>query len=603
MKGITLIQAREKLLEALKKKILPAKTAEDVMSFPAITIPPDKHVSAAVELMLRYNINAVPVVMDGRIEGVVTRQVAGKAAYHGLGETHIREVMTVDCECVEQDTSIDVIREKVIGHGQRLLPVLKEGRVAGVITRTDLLKLLQEELIETPGGRGARERARGRVIKGLMKERLPGWLFKVLKEIGATADRLDCKAYMVGGFVRDLLLRRDNLDVDIVIEGGDGVEFSREFARTRDLRVRAHTRFKTAVLIFPDGFKIDVATARLEYYERPGSLPTIEQSSLKLDLYRRDFIINTLAAALNRKRFGELVDFFGAQKDIKDRKIRVLHNLSFVEDPTRALRAVRFSEKFGFEIEKHTLNLIKNAVKLDVFQRLSGARLLDELRHILEDEAAGEAVKRLAALGLLKYVHPDISWDKDTASLFDRAHDSIVWHRLLYTGDTPEGWLVLFLAITDQVKDRDLEGLVKRLSLSGKKRVGVVMSRPEGKRALEIIESGLAGQLSVLYDLLSPLPLEVIIYLMAKARREESKKALSVYITRLKSMRTHLKGGDLKKMGLTEGAELGRVLKMVQAGRLDGELASRADEVKFIREYLASKKRPGRGKGVRGGAK
>ena len=177
-----------------------------------------------------------------------------------------------------------------------------------------------------------------------MAERLPKDVLHLLRQVGEVAERLHFTAYAVGGFIRDLLLSRHNLDIDIVIEG-DGIRFARPW---HPADARSHREFGTAVVIFPDGFKIDVATARLEYYEYPAALPTVELSSLKLDLYRRDFTINTLAVKLNPGEFGILLDFFGAQRDVKEGRLRVLHNLSFVEDPTRIFRALRFEQRFGF---------------------------------------------------------------------------------------------------------------------------------------------------------------------------------------------------------------------------------------------------------------
>ncbi|MFQ5442680.1 MAG: CBS domain-containing protein, partial [Thermodesulfobacteriota bacterium] len=580
LKGMTLIQAKEALLSALKKRLLPLKTAGDIMSYPPITLDRKARVADAVAFMRRYNINAAPVVKDKNVEGVITRQTVDRALYHGLGASPVGDFMTVDFQALSAGAPVEEVREVFIGYGQRIIPVLKDRKVAGVITRTDILKLLQEELRVRPAA-GVRKRG----LKNLMRERLPSWLLEILKGMGETADGLGSTAYVVGGFVRDLLLRRENLDVDIVIEGGDGITFAREYARARGLRVRSHKRFKTAVLIFPDGFKIDVATARLEYYERPGALPTIEQSSLKLDLYRRDFIINTLAVELNPKRFGALLDFFGAQRDLKEKRIRALHSLSFVEDPTRALRAVRFSEKFGFRIDAHTLNLIKNAVKLNVFAHLSGPRLLDELKHMLEEETAVNSMKRLHELGLLPLIHKKISWNGENEKLFKRAVKTLAWHRLLFTGERAEGWLVLFLAMTDALTEKEFLTLTKRLSVEGKRARTVVDTRSEGLRALKKITSGVLKK-SEIYELLKPVPVETVIYLMAKADSEGVKRALSAYITKSREEETFTRGGDLTAMGVKPGPEVGSILKALLHRKIDGEVATREDEEEFVKEYI-----------------
>jgi tRNA nucleotidyltransferase (CCA-adding enzyme) len=523
---------------------------------------------------------------------VITRQVADKALYHGLGASPVSELMTTGCDQVAYDTSIDKIREKVVARGQRLLPVERDGRIAGVITRTDLMKLMREEL--TGVGAGAGER--GPVLKKLLRERLPQWLIEILREIGRTAEGLELNAYVVGGFVRDLMLGRENLDVDIVVEGvtaraPDAIAFAAEFARSRDLKVRTHPRFRTAVLIFPDGFKIDVATARLEYYKKPGSLPFIEQSSLKLDLYRRDFIINTLALALNPEGFGELIDFFGGRRDISAKVIRVLHNLSFVEDPTRALRAVRFSEKFGFEIERHTLNLIKNSIKLDVFAHLSGARLMDELKNILTEDDPGAALKRLGELGLLKFIHKGLKWDEALGATFLRAREALTWLRLTYAdgdGGEVEGWLVLFLVLTGGLKEAEFVKLARRLSIPGKKRAAVIASRSKALGALGRMNAGLTVKKSAIHGLLKILPIEAVIYLMARAEKESVRAALSNYIIKLRGSATLLKGRDLIRLGVQEGADVGMALDSILSKRLDDELVTKADEERFVKDFIKS---------------
>ncbi len=587
IRDATLIQAKDRLVSALKETIRPDRTASDIMSTPAITVPHAIDMQDGLALLKRYNINAAPVEENGAIRGVITRQVLDRAIYHGLSTRGVSEFMTTEFDSVAPDASIEEIREKVMGLGTRLLPVIKDNRISGVITRTDIIRLLEDELKKQGSVKVAAKKNLGRVLE----ERFPGWLIEVLRNAGKTAEGLSFKAYAVGGFVRDILLNRENLDVDIVIEHGDGVVFAEKFARQFGLRMKSHQRFKTAVIVFPGGFKLDVATARLEYYERPGALPTVEESSLKLDLYRRDFIINTLAICLNPDIFGVLIDFFGAEKDVRDKTIRVLHNLSFVEDPTRALRAVRFSEKFGFKISSHTLMLIKNSLRLDVFRALSGARLMAELKNILAEDSAAKSINRLHALGLLPLIHKGITWDAEGEALFERTKEAVAWHRLLYARDKAEAWLTLFLALTDGLKQDELIDLAKRLSISGKKRLLALSSRQAGLDALKSIESGGVKKGSVLWKALKPLPMEVIIYLIAKTDKEAAKKQISAYVTRLKDMSPILKGEDIKRLGVTEGPEMGGILNLLLEKRLDNEAETREDELNIVRQFISKKDR------------
>ncbi|MBI3755461.1 MAG: CCA tRNA nucleotidyltransferase, partial [Deltaproteobacteria bacterium] len=434
-----------------------------------------------------------------------------------------------------------------------------------------------------------------KAVTRLMEEQLPEKVVAILRDAGKVADELGCRAYVVGGFVRDLILRYENLDVDMVIEG-EGIAFANAFAKRFGCRVKSHERFGTAVIVFPDRFKIDVATARLEYYEKPGALPTVELSSLKLDLYRRDFTINTLAAVLNPRNFGELIDFFGAQRDIKEKAIRVLHNLSFVEDPTRLLRAIRFEQRYGFTMAKHTQSLIKNAVKLNLLQRISGERFLNELKAIFEEENFLSAVNRIKEFNLVKYIHPAINLNEEEMAILERARDVLTWYKLLYMEDKIEDWLVLFLAISDQLKDDEILEVGKRLSIIGKYRMNVLIARADARKALNMLQLKLTpvsfkqGKIlknSDVYKMLKPLPIENILHIMAKTVSSNTKKAISNYITHLKACKPLLHGDDLKRLGVPEGPLYSEILSLLLEKRLDEKIKTKADEEKMVKEILS----------------
>ena len=369
IKDATTFQVREKIFKVLSEKVIPRRTAADLMVTPARSALAENTIADVHQLLTRFNFNAVPVLREGggSVLGIITRQIVEKALFHGLGEEKVSEYTSTDFDTVEPGEGIDRVQEIILRKNQRLVPVVSGGQIAGIITRTGLLRFLHEGRDVQPPDAGEDIPAGGilsrtKNVANLMKELLPKRVVELLRSAGIVAEGLGMSAYVVGGFVRDLVMRIDNLDVDIVIEG-DGIGFAEAYARENPCRVRPHHKFGTAVLVFPDGFKIDVATARVEYYLEPAALPTVEFSSIKQDLYRRDFTINTLAVRLNAPVFGELIDFYGAQRDIKERVLRVLHSLSFVEDPSRILRASRFERRFGFIIGRHTLNLIRNAVR------------------------------------------------------------------------------------------------------------------------------------------------------------------------------------------------------------------------------------------------
>ena len=386
IKNMTMVEAEEKLVRLLNKHVRPQSLAGELMSHPVITVPPDISINNANQVLTRYSITVLPVV-EGKTKllGIISRRVAEKAIFHNLGQLPVSDYMTTDVATLPSSASLADIQELIIENRQRLIPVVDDGRLQGVITRTDLLNLLINDPAHQPRNLiGTDDRSyieRHRNVNTLMIEVLNKDVIVLLRTIGEVAEESGYTAYAVGGFVRDLLLRVKNLDLDIVVEG-DGIKFAKKLAEHFGGTVRTHEKFSTALVIMPNGFNIDVATARLEYYEYPASMPTVELSSLKLDLYRRDFTINAMAINLNPDKFGTLVDFFNCQTDIKERRIRILHNLSFVEDPTRIFRAIRFEQRMGFTIGMHTEKLLKNAVKMNLFNRFFGHRCFTELKLI-----------------------------------------------------------------------------------------------------------------------------------------------------------------------------------------------------------------------------
>jgi tRNA nucleotidyltransferase (CCA-adding enzyme) len=417
VKGKTIAQTEQMLFEVLYAKINPRRRlARHLMSSPAILASEDTTCKEAKALLTRYNINAL-LVAESRsdamgITGYITRQVIEKALFHHLETIPIREYMSTEISHVHPDADVVEIQDTIIGNKQRILPVVDDGKVVGVITRTDLLNTLVQQNRpanhQFPALGDKFNNKRSRMVNNFMRERLSKHILETLAQLGETASQLDCSAYVVGGFVRDLFLYRKNEDIDVVIEG-NGIAFAKTFAQAFGARTHTHQKFGTAVIIFPDGFKIDVASARMEYYQFPASLPVVEMSSIKMDMFRRDFTINTLAIQLNPGKFGRLIDFFSAQKDIKDKALRVLHNLSFVEDPTRVFRALRFEQRFGFTIGKLTSSLIDNAVKMQFFKRLAGKRVYTELKLILKEENPAPTILRLMDFDLLTVIHPDIN--------------------------------------------------------------------------------------------------------------------------------------------------------------------------------------------------
>ncbi|MBW1990391.1 MAG: CBS domain-containing protein, partial [Deltaproteobacteria bacterium] len=589
MRDVTLPQAEAQLVSILQAKVKPRQKAADIMSTPPITCTTDVTIKEAGRLMTQYGVNALVVTAldngGGRLEGYISRQVVEKALHHGLSKIPVSEYMTSDPVTVGPHADLAEIQEKIIEYKQRLLPVVEEGHILGVITRTDLLNLLvTDSKRKTLTGAGEGKSHERRVPK-LLRDRLPNRIYRLVRELGQTADEMGVPAYLVGGFVRDLFLMEKNEDVDVMVEG-DGIAFARAFAKKAGARVHSHARFGTAVVTLPDGAKIDVASARFEYYQSPGSLPVVESGSLKLDLYRRDFTINTMVIRINEDGFGTLIDFFGAKRDLKARVIRVLHNLSFVEDPTRVFRAIRFEQRFGFSIGKLTLSLIENAVRMNFFDRLPGKRIWTELRLILNEENVVPIIRRMGKLGLLKFIDPEIRFDEAKEEVFSAVKKVLDWHDLLFLDDSYNKWAVQFLALIHGLDKAGAQRVCGRLELSEKLRRLFVDERDRAFRRLNRL-SGPHLANSEVFRILHPLPVELLLYIMAVARAEEARRRISLFFTQLRGTKVQISGRDLKAMGVPPGPVYKKVLDAVLTARLDERAHTREDELALAARLLA----------------
>ena len=589
IKGLTLIQVLDKLEAVLRKKVNPRRVTGDIMSAPVKTIAPEVTIEEARERLVRYNVSAMPVLDRGSVVGIISRKTVEKALYHNLGLVPVSDYMHSEFLTATPDTPISEIQSYMVGGDARLVPVLSKGLLVGVVTRTDLLRysLGSEALYDL-----SREaiQVKGREVEGMMKKNLPKRTVEILHQLGETGDQLELPVYAVGGFVRDLLLGHQNMDLDVTVDG-DGILFAETFAAQYGCRVKSHQKFGTAVIVFPNGFKVDVASTRLEYYVSPGALPTVERSSLKMDLYRRDFTVNTLALRLNSAAFGHLIDFFGAYRDLQDKVIRVLHNLSFVEDPTRVFRAIRFEQRLNFKIARHTEDLIRNAVKMDFLDKLGGRRLLSELVQILKEKEPLKGIWRMASLGLFRFVHPSLELSVAMQETLEEVRYIVTWFDLLYLERPYEKWAVYFLALCEPLTHDQFWGACTRLAVSEHYKERLVEMRHQGDELLAAMERRLAQQKklenSEVFFFLRGLTVEVLLYHMAKSRSSEVKRYISLYFTKLHGVRTQIGGEELKRLGVEQGPRYRELLDLVLSARLNGQVVSREDEIELVRKLQA----------------
>ncbi len=580
IKEASLEVVEERLTDLVHKYIKPGKAASDIMTSPVISIKWDSSVKEAEKMMTRYGVNVLPVLREEKFAGLISREIVEKALYHGFGKNRAIEFSTTDAITVSRHTPIREIETLMIEQNQRFMPVIENEKIIGAITRTDLLRTLYEEFLRRRKIEETVTKEKppaGRSLSSWLKERFPLEIYNFLKLSGEVAEELGVNAYLIGGSVRDLLRGEENLDIDIVIEG-DGISFAKTFGKKLNARVRTHPRFGTAQVI-TDKLKLDVATARTEYYESPAALPKVETSSIKKDLYRRDFTINTLAVKLNPKDFGLLIDFFGGQRDLREKAIRVLHNLSFVEDPTRAFRAVRFSERFGFKISKHTENLIKSTIEMNLFDKLSGPRLYEELLLSFNETEPVRTLKKLSDFGLLKVIHLNLIFNEELETIFKSMHDTLSWFNLQFLEEKTDRGILYLMSLLSGLKYEEAKIAMERLSPSPKVSDMIIKGISQAKDILKKLP--LDDPVGI-YNLLSSFKLETILFSMALSKDRQKQKAISWYLTELRKIKTILKGDDLKGMGIQPGPVYSRLLKELLEEKLRGHLRSREDEEKFI---------------------
>ncbi len=404
---------------------------------------------------------------------------------------------------------------------------------------------------------------------GGLIERLPPPLLKLALTAGRLAAESGARVYLVGGIVRDLMLDRPCMDIDLAVEG-DAVSLAIRMAEQLGARRTVHGTFGTASLRL-DGYSVDLATCRSETYRRPGALPHVKPGNLRDDLKRRDFTINAMAIGINEPNPGVLIDLFHGQSDLSQGLVRILHNKSFQDDATRMMRAVRYEQRLGFELERSTAGLLKRS--LDMLDTISGDRLKKELLLWLREEDCRKVLRRASQLGISGKLHPALTWNRSVSSAFRRAG-------ALHTSIAPSLYFCLFVHNLDE---EQLYQLLGRLNLIGS-RLDMLSNQSlklKGRRS-ELANPAMGR--SGIYSILHEYDMIAVQVAYCYAPTSILQRNLKLFLDTLRYVKTSLSGNDLLKMGLPEGPKLGSILKELLAARLDGKIRSRAEEIVLARQ-------------------
>lgn len=412
-------------------------------------------------------------------------------------------------------------------------------------------------------------------------DNLPEKIKKIINLSKEIASKMEVRIYLVGGFVRDLILGVSNFDLDIAVER-NALDFASQLALLLDAKLTLHRRFGTANLVTSDNIKIDIATTRKEYYLKPAVLPTVEPAGIEEDLKRRDFTINAVAIRLYPNE--EIVDFFGGYSDIIEKKIRILHPKSFIDDPTRILRAIRFEQRFSFKIENDTLKRLKEAVKLKMLNRVHPHRMRDELILLLKEEKVLNCIKRLNELVGLDFINPGLKLSKKNLIFLNSIQKQIDWYFKKFPSRRPlDNWLMYFIGLVAPLSVRELNSICKSFAfrkgdtkrvISYKKEVKLI---PKLKKKLKP---------SSIFRYLNPLSYEVILLIKASSLDKILNKNIDEFLTKYNLVRINIKGDDLKKIGLVCGPQYKNILQRLLYAKLDKGLTSKEEEIDFLKKLI-----------------
>ena len=576
IKGGDIKEVEERLYQVLEDKIRPLVTVGKIMSSPVKTASPRTLVKEAQDMLRECKIEALPVLEDGKVLGIVSRQKIDHLIAHNSEKAPLKSYISPHILSIAPFVSIKKAQDLMVEEETGRLLVMKEGRLVGIITGSDLLDAFHKK------EEGLKKEKNQHNLKALLEEKVPKKIQKLLWQAGEVAGKVGYKSFIVGGFVRDILLGIENLDIDLVIEG-DGISFAAQFAEEVGGKLRRHKEFGTAVLTLSDDFKLDIATSRREFYTQPAALPKVEPASLREDISRRDFTVNTMAIDLNPANFGNLIDFFGGQADIKEKKVRVLHPQSFIEDPTRIFRAIRFEQRYGFTIEDKTRKLLEDALENHLLQRLSGERIREELIQILEEDKPGKAIQRMQELGVLKTIHPKMELDEEKKEKLDHLVDIFARFEIFFE-EKIKRWLIRLLLLLEDLNESEVEEFCRRYRFNKEERTSILKGRREAGGIVEKLKASQPLNPSFIYYLLWPLSQEVLLFAIVKTREKRVEKRIFHYLSKLKGTKIQVDGNDLKRMGYKPSPKFTQILEEVKKARLDERVKTKAEEIKYIRD-------------------
>lgn len=555
IKNIDLFDISSKLIYEINKLKIDFKNAKSIMKSPIKTIHSDLKIKDTLKIMAEFGYSGLPIVDGENLTGITSRKDVEKAVRLGYGNAPVKAYMTKKVITVDALDSIDIVKNLMVQYEISRIPVVENNKIIGIITRSDLLEALYDE-------KNIEKIYFNKNIKKIindLKVKLPEQITSIFTAIRKISKTQNTKIYMVGGIVRDLILNIKNDDIDLVVEG-NAIEFVKILIDEIPFKkVTFHEKFKTAIIYFDDNLKIDFASTRIEYYEFPSSLPNIEIGNIKDDLYRRDFSINALAIDLSDENYN-IIDYYDGYKDILDKKIKILHNLSFIEDPTRIIRAIRFATRYDFHFDDTTLDLMYQAISNGILKNLSWERFRAELILIFKEKNFIKSIYFLNDLDIFKLIHKKIIINTEKIEEFDKISNSD-----LLKLENFDSWKLYFLKLLEELNKEELSFVLERFGFNKK---FIEEYSFENSKIEEItVKLKKAFKNSQIYDILSIIPNEIGAYIYFK--NIDLHQKIYIYYSELKNIKPLIKGKDLISLGYIQNKNFSKILKELFYIQLD----------------------------------
>ncbi len=525
------------------------------------------------------------VVVDnnGKFQGVVFSKVIKEALKHNMGSSKIEDFVIDELVVFSPDTGIFQAERELSKFSQDYFPVVQDGFPVGIVSRFDILKAAHGRIFETEKEVFiSRQRLTPKKsdFKRQLRKYLPSDILSELRFIGKVAKELGFRAFLVGGIVRDIVLGKKNLDIDIIIEG-DAIRLIKEYAKRKGYSFYTFEEFMTGQVKLPNGLKLDFATARKEIYDYPGAYPKVEKATIKEDLFRRDFTINTLAIEITEGNFGVLLDYFNGLRDIRDKVIRILHQLSFIEDPIRILRALRFAGRLNFKLGKTTERLLKTAVEQNILQTAPAGRVNLELELTFSEERVVDIIVLMSEYRVLHQLIPEYFFDERREEILVKVRDLIFSFELFFNLSLDKTSLYLLSLMYHLPLEVSYQFLEKFFFLKSKEIFKGFFEKRE-------ILSSIPEKNSQLYKLIRHLKREVIVFMCAVSEEELSERIIEI-LKKEKEKNLVISGKVLIDLGLKPSPIFGKIIEDVFFKFLDNEIKNREEAIKYIKEKYLNK--------------